>query len=1176
MRFRVLGPLEVAAGDGPVAVTSAKQRELLTLLLLNAGRVLSTDFIIDELWGEAPPSGGVKTLRYHVSELRRVVRDAAGEELPLETRPNGYVLSVGSDQVDAMRFEQLCERAREHRQRDPAAAKGLLDEALGLWRGRPLAGEEEFLAFAQGEIRRLDALRLGGLIDRSELMLALGDHDAALPQLEQLVGNYPTNERLHGLLMLALYRAGRQSDALATYRALRERLVEAKGIDPSPELRRLEEQILVHDPDLAAGAAHWAIPGVRHLPAGTVTFLFTDIEGSTRRWSEDPEHMKAVLAAHDTALADAVGAHHGVVFKHTGDGMGAVFANPHDAIDAAVGALLALGTDADPPLVRIAVHTGTAEPAGGDYFGLPVSMCARIADVGHGGQILVSSATAGLVEATDPVELRPLGRHRLRDIPNPEPLFQVRHPVLRTDFPPLLSLEHPDSNLPEPLTDIVGRSRDLDHLDELLATRRVVTLLGAGGIGKTRLALAAAGQRRFATRDGVRLVELASVDPEAVPAAVAHALGVQPRSELGVEESLLDWMRPRELLLVLDNCEHVAAAAASLVGLVAAGTREVVVLATSRQPLGVPGEVSYPVQPLATPPDDASPATLERAPATELFVARARSARHGFEIGAANAAAIAEICRRLDGVPLAIELAAARVATIGVTEVAAHLDSRLRLLSITGGEPRHRSLEAAFGWSYDLLSPAEQRMFDRLAPAPAWFAMQSAAEVADLGGDEDPVALVSSLVERSMLVVEEDQGGTWFRMLGPLRDFGLARLQARGEAEEATARHAEHYASLATEAGEGIRTERESAWARQVDRSFASVRAAFRWATGAGATGMAASIVVALWSYALQRLRTEVFDWAAQLAGDDAVGSMQQGPEVLGAAAIGAWLRGDLAGAVAHIGAALAAEERLGSGPTIPARVALINTAGYAAGLEDADQQAAVLGALPERFLELVAACRATGDPYWLVHSLVIGSFGRSLARDGDGAEKLASKALVVAREAGNPTSLAWAHYGLGSARAEADPHRAAPEVEESLQWARRAGSLLIEGLAMSQLAVLRRRMGQPTAAMPVLLELLEYWGRAGNHAQQWHTLREAAMALAAAGDHRRGMILLGAVDSAPLVMPQLPGDEAALAEVRTELSAALGADLAGTVAAAGATLSREDAVELARVGLATVLASAP
>jgi predicted ATPase/class 3 adenylate cyclase len=533
-------------------------------------------------------------------------------------------------------------------------------------------------------------------------------------------------------------------------------------------------------------------------PSGTVTFLFTDIEGSTRLWEAAPKAMRTALARHDEVLRGPIERHGGYVFSTGGDGFGAAFGRAGDALDAAREAMGQLGAetwpDRAPIRVRMGLHTGEAEERDGDYFGPAVNRAARLMAVAHGGQVVCSDVTAGLVEG---VELVDLGEHRLRDLDRPVRVWQVG----RGRFPALRSLDAFPGNLPLQVSSFVGRERDLDRVAKALDESRVVTLAGVGGVGKTRLALQAAAELVPRFREGAWLVELAPVrDPAGVADAVAAVFDLVPRAGLTTTEVLAEFLRAKELLLLLDNCEHVVEPAAALVEALERSCPHLWVLSTSREGLGTDGERMLAVPPLASPPRGAGLDVLEDAAAVRLFVARAQAVKAEFTLGPDNAEAVAGLCRRLDGVPLAIELAAARIGAMTPAELARRLEHRFEVLAggRRGAVERHQTLRAAIDWSYDLLTDAQRRLLGRLSVFAGGCTLEAAETVCTGGpvGARDVWELVAALVARSLVVAEDRGGSTRYRLLETIRQYGEDRLSEHGDTDEFARRHAQYYGAL--------------------------------------------------------------------------------------------------------------------------------------------------------------------------------------------------------------------------------------------------------------------------------------------------------------------------------------------------------------------------------------------
>jgi predicted ATPase/class 3 adenylate cyclase len=582
---------------------------------------------------------------------------------------------------------------------------------------------------------------------------------------------------------------------------------------------------------------------VAELPTGTVTFLFTDIEGSTRLWQEQPDAMRAALARHDEILRAAIAAHDGHCVKTTGDGAHAAFATASDAIDAAVSAQLAIGAEPwalpNPLRVRAGIHTGSAELRDGDYYGTAVNRAARIMSVAHGGQIVVSLAAEELVR-DEPVELLDLGEHRLKDLGQPERIFQVVHPALEREFPPLQSLDTFNTNLPAQRTSFLGRERELEAIKQALGESRLVTLTGVGGVGKTRLAVQVAAELVGDFPDGVWLVELGTVaDPGAVPEVVAGVLGLVTQPGRTTTQSVAEALASRRMLLVLDNCEHLLDAVATILDAAFVWAGPSKVLATSREGLRVDDERLWPVPSLGSRDGNDQ--------AVALFVERAGAVVPGFDIDAPGAAeAVSEICRRLDGIPLAIELAAARTIAMGVPELRDRLDDRFRLLSGSRrGLERHQTLRHAMQWSFDLLDDVERAVLDRCAVFAGGFDLAAATAVTGAGPDEYAVLdRLDALVRKSLLTVDTSSGASRYGMLETIRQFAEERLADQGELLDVAIRHARYFAATAQDVITWVcdeRSLRAFAWATV---ELANLRAAFRSAADAGDLDTAASVAV--------------------------------------------------------------------------------------------------------------------------------------------------------------------------------------------------------------------------------------------------------------------------------------------------------------------------------------------
>jgi predicted ATPase/DNA-binding SARP family transcriptional activator len=605
---RLLGPVQVVRSGREVGLGGPRPRAVLALLVLEAGRVVPAGRLVEEVWRGSPPPGAAKTLRSYVSRLRALLRPEAA----LAARGGGYLLSVDPDLVDAVRFERLAGAGQAALSAgEAAAAANRFRQALGLWRGRALADVCEVEQLAR-EAARLEELRLAAVEGRIEADIALGLHAEVTGELESLVGGYPLRERLWRLLVLALYRAERQADALAAYRRARDMLATELGLEPGEELRRLEQEVLRQE-----------------VPA------------------------------------------------------------------------------APPP---------------------------------------------------------------------------ARH------------------NLPAPLTSFLGREQDLARLEGLLGEARLATLTGTGGTGKTRLALETGARVVGRFPDGVWLAELAGIaDPGLVAAQVMLALGVRQAGDVPVLDALICRLRSAELLLILDNCEHLLDACADLAAALLRAAPGLRVLATSREPLGSPGEVTCPVRPLDLPPQTADAQQEGQAAAVRLFLDRGSAARGGTVSGVAPVAVAERICRKLDGLPLAIELAAARLGTLSAAEIEAHLADRFRFLAYRrpAGDPRHQALRAAMDWSYDLLSAEERRVLGELSVFAGTFGLAQAAEVCGGGDEVNAWEVIDRLAGKSLVAADPAEDGTRYRLLDTVRYYAADRLAEAGGTEAGRHRHVAAFVGLA-------------------------------------------------------------------------------------------------------------------------------------------------------------------------------------------------------------------------------------------------------------------------------------------------------------------------------------------------------------------------------------------
>ncbi len=1008
VRFGVLGTLAVWTEDRRlIAVPEVKVRALLADLLLHLGQPVSADRLIDDLWGTELPVHPGGALQSKVSRLRQALENAeAGAGELVTFRPPGYLLQLDGEAVDERRFSALVERASADA--DPRGRAALLADALALWRGPPLADFTDAM-FAQQAIARLEEQRLIALEELAEARLALGEHRLLAGELGELVAGHPLRERLRAAHMLALYRAGRQADAIHSYTDLRGQLAGDLGLDPGPELAALHQSILEQAPGLQG------------------------------------------------------------------------------------------------------VHA-------------PPTLAAR-----------------------------------------------------------------PRSNLPAMLTDVVGRTAAVAEVETLLNERRLVTLTGPGGVGKTRLALETAAQAADAFPDGVWLVELAgTARAEAgMPADLVLAvLGIRDDRAMDPADHLADALRTSRMLLILDNCEHLIDQAARLTARLLRAAPELRVLITSREPLLLAGEVVWAVPPLDLPgPACSEPGPVAEFSAAQLFVRRAAESVPGFRLDEANAGAVAALCRRLDGIPLALELAATRVRALGVHELLDRLDDRFRLL-VTGhrdAPPRQQTLWAVIDWSWELLTEPERLVLRRLAVAADGCALE-AAETICAEQDLDVTGLISRLTDRSLVVVTDGPDGHRYRLLETVAAYGLQRLDQAGEALQIRERHRRYYADLAERAGPYLRGQDQRYWLQRLDAETANLRAALEATiTGGDAAGALPMVNALAWYWFLRGRLTE-----ARRALDQALAAPGHGPDAARVTAA-AWRAGfttltgehgdpatslqltglddpvmratlewfhgfaasdfgDPSAAEAMVGRALAgfraAGDRWGIAAALSTRAKLAMIRGnLTAASDNAQQSLAIFRELGDRWGQLQAiewlgaAQAATGDHaqagrlhrdglhmaeelgLWPQAADALSWLGRGALRSGDLAQarELLERALRLAAGQSYQPGQVFAEIGLGlTARRQGRLDAAETHLRHALQTSRRISSEpdVARTACLSELGFIAEQRGDHVAAHSLHLESL-------TAARELGDPRAVARALSGlAGAHARGGLphqaaqLLGAADA--------------------------------------------------------------
>lgn len=836
-------------------------------------------------------------------------------------------------------------------------------------------------------------------------------------------------------------------------------------------------------------------------PTGTVTFLFTDIEGSTKLWDAHQDAMQQALERHDVLLRNAIHDVGGVVFKTVGDAFCAVFAAAPYALAAATNAQFALRAEPWPeetPIrVRMALHTGPAQERDNDYFGPTLNRVARLLAAGHGGQTLVSGATqeAALGNLPEAVTLLDLGVRRLKDLTQPEPVYQVAHPDLPDGFPPLKTLDTTPNNLPQQVTSFIGREKQIAETRALLGKTRLLTLAGPGGTGKTRLSLQIAAetldQDRYA--DGAWLVELAPLsDPSLVAPTVAQVLGVTEQSGQARLQTLTETLKNKKLLLVLDNCEHVLSACAQLVAALIRSCPGVTILVTSREPLGIAGEQVYRVPSLSLPDANAiggaTPASVSHFESARLFIERAQLVKNNFAVTTNNAPALAQLCYRLDGIPLAIELAAARARSLAVEQINDKLDARFRLL--TGGDraalPRQQTLKALVDWSYDLLNETEKTFFARLSVFTGGWTLEAAEAVCAFDPIEDweVLDLLTSLADKSLVIVEEDSvaGDTRYRMLETLKQYGAEKRTESGAENTLLERHAAYFVALAEQAEPELVTANQAAWMNRLETEHDNLRTVLAWATKAGNTGMAnleaqfgLRLAGALWRFWDTRgYLGEGRAWLEKALEKDKGGESAAHAKALSGAALLAMDQGGLETARRSLEESLRLFRALGD--TKNTAYSLGNLGNIANYLGD-------FAAARSLYEECLAFCRTLGNKHGIYNSLQCLGALASNQRDYETAKRLFREVVALNRERGDVASTATALANLGALAVESGGYEEASALfRESMQISRQIGDKL--GLIqlldkMSTLFLKTERPHPATAVWGAAESLREIFGMA-------------------------------------------------------------------------------------------------
>ena len=799
------------------------------------------------------------------------------------------------------------------------------------------------------------------------------------------------------------------------------------------------------------------------LPTGTVTFLFTDIEGSTRLLQTLGRGYSDILERHTAILRQAVASRQGVEFGTEGDAFFAVFRSAVQAVEATVAAQRGLANERWPRGCRVAarmgLHTGEGAVGADGYVGLDVHRAARVANAAHGGQVLISGATRALVEGALPTDsaLRDLGIHRLKDIDRPEHLYQLVINDLPDDFPPIRTLDARQTNLPVERTSFIGREREIAEVVDFLRETRLLTLTGPGGTGKTRLAVKAAAHLVNRYTDGVYFVDLSPItDHGLLPAAVAHALQLREQPGRRSLETLIEHLSGRHLLLILDNLEHLLEGA-DTVGILLDAAPRLTILATSRIPLHIGGEREFPVPPLALPDagQAADPAIFGQQEAVRLFVERAIAVRPGFRLTAENAAAIGQIAIRLDGLPLAIELAAGRAKLLDPDEIWKRLGARLDLL--VGGArdlpPRQRTLRAAIEWSYDLLDPDTQRLFARLAAFNGGWTLDAAEAVCAPGLDSSILDGLGVLLDHSLIRVADAAPAKRLVMLDTIHEYAAGRLAASGEADDIRRRHADYYVDL-VEDRSSASPERAPWPARSLEAERDNVRAALGWALDAAEAQIGLRIAAAVWQVWPRRDLAEGRGWLERLL---AIPASRQRD------AIRARALTSLGAVTLYLGEGEAGQAALEEAVAIARELRDARLLAYAIDpLEVSLRAAGDLDAAEAVLVEGVASAGEAGES--VTAAALRGRLGfiQVFRGDPDAAVGPLRESVAALREAGDTSKLVWYVATLGTAEVFAgDLAAAEQDFRELLAMSHAAADPMALGAAITGLGFVASAQGR-------------------------------------------------------------------------------------------------------------------
>lgn len=862
----------------------------------------------------------------------------------------------------------------------------------------------------------------------------------------------------------------------------------------------------------------------KKLPNGTVTFLFTDIEGSTKLAQYIPDRWESLRSRHHAILRAAIESQHGYIFQTIGDAFCAAFHTSGDALQAALRSQIDLAAETwgeSPVKVRMGIHTGKAElQEDGGYIGY-LSLCRvqRLMSIGHGGQTLISQTTQDLVrdELPNGIRLRDLGEYRLKGLALPERIFQLLIPNIPADFPPLITLATISNNLPVQLTSFIGREKEIGEVKHLLNKERMVTITGTGGIGKTRLSLQTATEVLEDFNHGVWLVELAPLsDPTLVLQTVTDTLGVREQQSLPLQDTLIDYLREKNLLLILDNCEHLVDACALLVDALLHTCPGLKILASSREALGIAGEVPFHLASLSIP--DTNLLSLSQMllefEAVRLFLERSATVSPSFTLSDENASAIAQVCKRLDGIPLAIELAAARTRVMSVEQILVRLDDRFRLL--TGGSrtalPRQQTLHALVEWSHDLLSEPEQRVFRCLSVFAGGWTLEAAESVCAGRGisSNDILDLLTHLVDKSLVLAEPADGGTRFGMLETIRQYAHQKLQASGEEENLNHRHIDFYFQLVKESQKGLTGPDPSTWLKRLDSDKDNLYAALTWgiqeADGNGDVVQEMSGGLWMW-WNMRGNLSEGRLWLEKTLNKSQKCTSPRA-KALASFGIMAWSQGDIQEASRYLDESISILRGL-EPPDLPGMAHVIHVHGHIA---------LILGdfsTADKEFKESLKLYRELDDQYWV--GTLISDLGIVSYHQGDygSARDYQEQSLVIFQKYGNPEVTAQTLNRIGDiARIEGNYERAEECYETCLKTYQEIGVKLEIASDLHKLGYIAQHHGDLQKARSLNKESLSIQHESGNKQGIAECLAGLAGLAAVANQPTRSLRLFGAAQA--------------------------------------------------------------